>query len=120
MRKTIMGERYWRRREGLHYAAKDVVIRELQRAMVPDGAAEPLVHKKKRPGKARAYGKAGRVHTFVRSLSGKLKLPQSPKVRGLVTQLSAKSLKLWRRLSFQKTRNAPVRGVISATGKRRR
>jgi serine/threonine-protein phosphatase 2B regulatory subunit len=121
MRKTIMGERYWRRREGPHYQEKDVVIRELQRAMVPDGAAEPLVHKKKKKvGKARAYGKAGRVHTFVRSLSGKLKLPQSPKVSGLVKQLSAKSLKLRRRLSFTKTRNAPVRGVISATGKRRR
>jgi len=149
MRKAVMGDRYWRNREGPHFTEKDVVLHQLKKAMAPHQEDLSAGHKKlnedvRRKGGLRAsrdeepqrkkkhprrYGE--KASKFVRTLSGRLKLAGPAK---LVKQLSAKSLKLKRSMSFSKKKNkvapkpkgmkgslvAGAHGVTSATAAKRR
>ena len=149
MRKSVMGNRYWRNREGPHFTEKDIVLHQLKKAMAPHQEDLSAGHKKlnedvRRKGGLRAsrdeepqrkkkhprrYGE--KASKFVRTLSGRLKLAGPTK---LVKQLSAKSLKLKRSMSFsnKKKKVAPktkglkgslvagTHGVTSASGAKRR
>ena len=151
MRKAVMGDRYWRNREGPHFTEKDIVLHQLKKAMAPHQEDLSAGHKKlnedvRRKGGLRAsrdeepqrkkkhprrYGE--KASKFVRTLSGRLKLAGSGPTK-LVKQLSAKSLKLKRSMSFsnKKKKVAPQRkgmkgslvagthGVTSASGAKRR
>ena len=39
MRKAVMGDRYWRNREGPHFTEKDIVLHQLKKAMAPHQSA---------------------------------------------------------------------------------
>ena len=143
-----MGARYWRNREGPHFTEKDIVLHQLKKAMAPHQEDLSAGHKKlnedvRRKGGLRAsrdeepqrkkkhprrYGE--KASKFVRTLSGRLKLAGSGPTK-LVKQLSAKSLKLKRSMSFSKKKKAAPKkmkgslvagthGVTSATGAKRR
>ena len=95
MRKAVMGNRYWRNREGPHFTEKDIVLHQLKKAMAPHQEDLSAGHKKlnedvRRKGGLRAsrdeepqrkkkhprrYGE--KASKFVRTLSGRLKLAGS-------------------------------------------
>ena len=72
MRKSVMGNRYWRNREGPHFTEKDIVLHQLKKAMAPHQEDLSAGHKKLNEDVRR---KGGCALLATRSLSEKRSIP---------------------------------------------